>query len=69
MDFPDLGSIKALFPKSRFVRFPIPSLAPPFPPNPESRPINKPNPRSQKTYWGLSYERTDVIVVRQLTSV
>ena len=32
----------------------IPNLAPLFHQNPESRPSNKPNPGSRKTYWGPS---------------
>ena len=36
----------------------IPSLAPPFLPNVESRALNKPNSGSRKTYWGPSQNAT-----------
>ena len=52
LKFPNLGSFNA---KSRVpVIITIPNLVPLVLQNPESRPWNKPNPGSRKTYWGPS---------------
>ena len=46
----------------------IPNLAPLFLQNPESRPSNKPNPGSRKTYWGPS-KTTDSLPGRYQTAI